>query len=367
MSKLLSTTPRQDGFRMPAEWERHHGCWMLWPERPSTFRLGAKPAQMVFAQIATMISSFERVTMGVSVQQYENARRLLPANIRVVEMSYNDSWMRDCGPIFVNNGESVRAVKWGFNAWGGLNGGIYFPWDKDQLVAEKVAELEWFDRYAGPMILEGGSIAVDGEGTLITTEECLLNPNRNPTLSKSEIEANLMEFLNVDKVVWLPRGCVFDETSGHVDEICTFIRPSVVILSWTDDQNDPQYEVSNEAYEILKHTTDARGRKLEVHKIHQPRPVYITKEESAQIDLIGDAINRDEGTRTVASYVNFYFANNSAIVPQFGDDKDLYALQHIQDLLPERKIVGIPRCREIAIGGGNIHCITQQQPIAASK
>jgi agmatine deiminase len=212
MSHLIESTPHRDGFRMPGEFEPHEGCWMLWPERPDNWRLGAKPAQKAFAAVASAIARFERVTMGVSAAQFQNARNLLPGHIRVVELSYNDSWMRDCGPTFVTNGKIARVVDWDFNAWGGLDGGLYFPWDQDDLVARKVAEIEWVDRYKAPLVLEGGSIHVDGQGTLLTTEECLLNPNRNPHLSKSEIENLLMEYLNVEKILWLGKG-VYNETS----------------------------------------------------------------------------------------------------------------------------------------------------------
>jgi agmatine deiminase len=352
---------------MPAEFERHAGCWMLWPERQDTHRLGAKPAQKAYAEVATAICQFEPVTMCVSPAQYGFARHRLPSQIRVVELTSNDSWMRDVGPTFVNNGETVRAVDWGFNAWGGLIGGLYFPWDQDELVAQKVAEIERVDRYKAPLILEGGSIAVDGEGTVITTKQCLLNPNRNPELSQSEIETHLQNYLNVEKVIWLERGCLFDETDGHVDDLCCFVRPGVVALSWTDDKSDPQYEVSQEAYDFLMSATDAHGRRLEVHKIHHPNPVCFTAEESSGIEVVEGAFPRTEGMRMAASYVNFYIANGGVVVPQFNDPHDLSALQAIRELFPQRKVVGISNGREILLGGGNVHCITQQQPSARSK
>lgn len=346
---------------MPAEFEPHTGCWMLWPERPDNWRLGAKPAQKAFAAVASAIARFERVTMGVSAGQFQNARQMLPGQIRVVELSYNDSWMRDCGPTFVTNGEVIRAVDWDFNAWGGLDGGLYFPWDLDDLVARKVAEIEWVDRYKAPLVLEGGSIHVDGQGTLLTTEECLLNPNRNPHLSKSEIENLLMEYLNVEKILWLDKGVYNDETSGHVDNLACFIRPGVVALTWTDDKSDPQYDISADAYERLMGMSDARGRRLEVHKIHQPGPIYITKEESEGVDAVEGTLPREAGDRLAGSYINFYMANGAAIVPVFDDPHDQPALQKLAELMPERQIIPLP-AREILLGGGNIHCITQQQP-----
>jgi agmatine deiminase len=363
MSRLLTTTPRADGFRMPGEFEPHVGCWMLWPERTDTWRNGAKPAQNAFTQVATTIARFEPVTVGVNSGQYRNARAMLPPQVRVVEISSNDAWMRDCGPTFVvNDAGEVRGIDWQFNAWGGLQKGMYFPWDQDELVATKVLEIEKTDRYKAPMIMEGGAIHVDGEGTLLTTEQCLLHPNRNPDLSVGEIEQHLQDYLNIQHIIWLSDGVYEDETDGHVDNLCCFVRPGMVALTWTDDVNDPQYERSQEAYERLEMTTDARGRKLEIHKIHQPDPMVMTEEESRGVDVVEGALPRVAGERLPASYINFYIANGGIIAPLFGDAKyDQAALQTLQDLFPERRVVGIPS-REIVLGGGNIHCITQQQP-----
>lgn len=361
MPKTIQSTPRADGFRMPGEFEPHQGTWILWPERPDNWRFGGKPAQQAFVKVAEAISQFELVTVGVSAGQFNNARQMLPPQVRVVEISANDSWIRDCGPTFVTNGQVVRAIDWDFNAWGGLDDGLYFPWDLDDQVARKVAEIEWVDRYKAPIVLEGGSIHVDGEGTLLTTEECLLNPNRNPDLSKEELEAVLKDYLNLETIIWLGRGTYNDETNGHVDNIACFIRPGVVALTWADDKNDPQYDISQEAYERLCAATDARGRKLEVHKIHQPGPIYITEEESQGVDAIEGTLPRQPGDRLAGSYVNFYICNGGAVVPAFDDPHDQAAVETLQKLMPERKVVTVPG-REILLGGGNVHCITQQQP-----
>ena len=194
MSRTLTTTPRADGFRMPGEFEPHRGTWMLWPERPDNWRWGAKPAQAAFAEVAGAISAHEPVTMCVSPAQYLNARHMLPEVVRIVEMSSNDAWVRDCGPTFViDDAGDVRGVDWLFNAWGGLQSGLYFPWDQDDLVGQKILELENAPRYVGPLVLEGGSIEVDGEGTLIATRECLLNSDRNPELDALQIGTHLAE------------------------------------------------------------------------------------------------------------------------------------------------------------------------------
>ncbi|MCE1255200.1 MAG: agmatine deiminase [Anaerolineae bacterium] len=362
MSTTFETTPRADGYYMPGEFTMHAGTWMIWPERPDNWRLGAKPAQKAFVAVASAIAQFEPVSMAVSARQYQNARGMLPANVRVVEMSNNDSWMRDVGPSFVVNGKGqLRGVDWMFNAWGGLDGGLYFPWDLDDAVAQKVLEIENAGRYRAPMVLEGGSIHVDGEGTLLTTEECLLNPNRNPDLSRDEIETNLKEYTGASKILWLQNGVYNDETNGHVDNICCFLRPGLVALTWTDDHNDPQYPISQDAYERLSRYSDAAGRKLEIVKLHQPDPILITADESEGVDAVDGTLPREEGDRMAASYVNFYLCNGGAVIPAFDDLHDRLAVETLQKYLPDRKVVSVA-AREILLGGGNIHCITQQQP-----
>jgi agmatine deiminase len=363
MTKTLDTTPAADGFYMPAEFEAHDGCWMLWPERPSNWRLGAKPAQTAFAAVATAIATGEPVTVGVSRAQFLQARAMLPDAIRVVEMSSDDAWMRDVGPTFVvNKRRELRGVDWIFNAWGGINGGLYFPWDQDDLVARKVLEIEGCDRYRAPFVLEGGAIHVDGEGTLITTEECLLSPNRNPHLDKGQLEILLHEYLGVTSVIWLGKGVIDDETTGHVDNLCCFARPGEVILTWTDNKRDPQYQVSQDAYERLMDARDAQGRRLKVHKLHQPGPLKRTHQESLDVDVADSgAASRKVGERLAASYVNFYMGNSTIVMPLLDPKQDGAATRTLQKIFPERRIIGV-QAREILLGGGNIHCITQQVP-----
>jgi len=364
MARKLESTPRADGYRMPGEFEPHKGCWMIWPERTDNWRLGAKPAQKAFVEVAEAIAKYEEVTMCVSQRQYMAAKEMLSSNIRVVEMSNDDSWMRDVGPTFVINSEGdIRGIDWRFNAWGGLLDGLYFPWDKDDQVAKKVCEIENKDYYSlESFILEGGSIHSDGDGTAIVTEACLLDKSRNPDLSKEEIENTLKEYLNVDKVLWLPNGIYLDETNEHVDNIVHYCAPGVLALGWTNDENDPQYPDSKAAFDYLSNETDAKGRKLEIHKLHIPNEVLITQEESEGVDAVDGTLPRLEGYRQAASYANFYIANGAVILPLFGDEKyDEMAKETLQKIFPDRDIVGI-YAREIILGGGNIHCITQQQP-----
>jgi agmatine deiminase len=360
--RTLKSNPLNDGFRMPAEFERHSGCWMLWPERTDNWRDGAKPAQAVFAAVATAIAAGEPVTVGVSAAQFQNARGRLPAAVRVVELSGNDAWMRDVGPTFVVDGKGRRrGIDWSFNAWGGLNGGLYFPWERDDEVAQKVLEIESMDRYRVPFIFEGGAIHVDGQGTCLTTEECLLNPNRNPQLTRAQIEDLLKRYLGVSTVIWMGRGVYMDETDGHIDELACFTSPGHVALTWTDDKRDPQYEISQDAYRRLRAATDARGRRLTIHKIQQPGPLYMTAAEAAGIDVRPGTRPRRAGDRLPASYINFYIANRTVVMPLYDKRRDAAALRAVKRLFPTRRVVGVAT-REILLGGGNIHCITQQVP-----
>lgn len=358
MGATLDSTPAADGFRMPAEYEPHDGCWMAWPERHDNWRLEAEPAQRAFAAVATAIAASEPVTMGVSDSQFERCRSLLPPQVRVVEVSTDDAWMRDIGPTFVVDGAGERrGVDWHFNAWGGL----YAPWDRDERAAAKVLEIEGADRYRAPLVLEGGSIHIDGEGTVLSTEECLLNPNRNPALSREEIERALFDYLGAEKVLWLGRGVFEDETDGHVDNIACFARPGVVLLTWTEDASDPQHEISREARERLEAATDARGRSLEVVLLPSPGPLTISAEEAAGVEAVEGTMSRREGDRLAASYVNFYLANSQVVMPLLDERFDERAAEILRGCFPEREVVGVP-AREILLGGGNIHCITQQVP-----
>ena len=367
MTSTLESLPAHDHYRMPAEWEPHAGCWMAWPERGDTWRLGAEPAQQAYAAVATAIAAAEPVTMAVSTDQFERARSVLPPEVRVVELTTDDAWMRDIGPTFVvDDRGGRRGVDWVFNAWGGLQGGLYSPWDHDDLAARKVCELEWADRYRAPIVLEGGSIHVDGEGTLLTTEECLLNPNRNPGLTRAQIEQHLRDHTGAETVVWLGAGVHEDETDGHVDNLCCFVRPGVVALTWTDDADDPQHAISVDARRRLEAAVDARGRSFEVRLVHQPGPLHMTDDEAAGIDHTETAKPRPGGARLAASYVNFYIANDRVVVPLLDAARDDQALETIGGLFPDRSVVGVA-AREILLGGGNIHCITQQVPAVRGR
>lgn len=341
-------------LRMPAEWEPHAKTWMGWPRRPDNWRDGATHARKAFAAVAKAISEFEPVVVAVNDGDEQSAREILGTNpnVRIERIPHDDSWFRDMAPTFVHDSKGLRGIDWTFNAWGGL----YDSWDQDQRVAEEILKTENVRRTSESMVLEGGSIHVDGEGTLLTTEECLLNSNRNPGMTTSDIERKLKDAFGVTKVIWLPRGLVADEdTNGHVDNIACFAAPGKVLLAWTDDESDPQYAISTQAYDVLSKATDARGRRMEIIKMPLPPAQYITEEEAR-------GTFRLAGERMAASYVNFYIVNGGVIVPGFGTGTDAIAKDVLQRVFPDRRVVQIPT-REILLGGGNIHCITMQQPV----
>ena len=367
MTQTLTSTPAVDGFWMPAEFEPHAGCWMLWPERPDNWREAARPAQHAFAAVAAAIAEFEPVTVGVSSSEFQVARALLDPRVRVLEMSHDDCWMRDVGPTFVvDRRGAVRGVDWHFNAWGGSQGGLYFPWDQDDLVARKVLEIEGRDRYRAPVVNEGGAIHVDGEGTALVTEECLLNINRNPLLSRKRVEDYLRDYLNVVRIIWLGKGVFNDETDGHIDNLACFARPGEVCLTWTDNKRDPQYAISLDAWERLHDERDAKDRRLKVTKLPMPGPLTLSAKEASGIIPREGTKPREAGERLAASYVNFYIANGGIVMPLLDSRTDRAAVSRVKRLFPDRRVLGVP-AREVLLGGGDIHCITQQVPAAGIK
>ena len=382
--KLTNSTPLADNFYMPGEFEPHRGCILIWPERPGSWGYGAEAAGTAFAAVIKAIAQSEHVYVAVTKNTLPKAQAKLfgsdasadimkQGSIELFFARTDDAWARDVAPTFVKSKESseketsiVRAVNWEFNAWGGTVDGLYASWENDNAFAPLFAEKFGFDWYdASPFVLEGGSIHSDGEGTLLTTESCLLSAGRNPKLSREQIEAELSRFLGIKKVLWLPRGIFQDETNEHVDNVCAFLRPGEVVLAWTDNPNDPQYELSQKSLSYLESVCDAKGRSLIVHKLPIPdHPICITEEDLEGYTFEEGEDMREVGERLAASYVNFYFSNDAIILPVFGGENtesDKRAVQLMQKWNPDRKVIPIP-ARDILTGGGNIHCITQQIP-----
>ncbi|MEE3437723.1 MAG: agmatine deiminase [Lachnospiraceae bacterium] len=361
------------GIRFPGEFEPHEGTLMVWPERPGSWGKDSSGAERAFTDIIEALLEVEKVWLVVSPKAAPAVRERFAGQERltIIEAETDDSWARDIGPTFVFSKEGRLAVNWSFNAWGGEVDGLYASWEKDDRLARTFAAAignEVLD--AAPFVLEGGSIHTDGEGTLMVTESCLLSAGRNPSLTKAEIEERLKTYLGVAKVLWLPRGIYMDETNEHVDNVVAFIRPGEVVLAWTDNREDPQYELSAQDLAYLEGETDAKGRKIKVRKLPIPDvPVCCSARDIDNYVFEPGEDTREAGERLAASYVNFYFANGIALVPQFGGENaesDARAVKILVELCPERRIVPIS-ARDILLGGGNIHCITQQVPGFSEK
>lgn len=365
----LQTIPKEDGFYMPGEFEEHEGCILIWPERPGSWPHGAVAGQKAFVDVIKAIARSERVYLAASNKSITKAKAALQdvENVEVFLAETDDAWARDVAPTFlVDDNGNRRCVNWEFNAWGGEYNGLYASWDKDNAFASYFAKWHGTDYYdAAPFVLEGGSIHADGEGTILVTEACLLSKGRNPQMTKEEIEKKLCDYLGAQKVIWIPHGIYKDETDEHVDNICAFLRPGEVVLAWTDNEDDPQYAYSKESLQALENAVDAKGRKLTIHKLPIPQhPVWIHEEDLDGYEFEEGEDEREIGERLAASYVNFYFSNGSVIMPAFGGenvDSDLQAAFIMRELCPQREIIQVP-ARDILLGGGNIHCITQQIP-----
>ncbi|MFF1356699.1 agmatine/peptidylarginine deiminase [Streptomyces sp. NPDC058297] len=333
-------------FRMPAEWTEHERCLMAWPTRPDLWGNVLEAVKSEYADVARAIAEFEPVTMVAPPGHGAEARDLCGEDVEVIELPTDDSWFRDSAPLFVLGPDGRRAgVDFRFNAWGRK----HHPYDTDDRISALLLERLGVPADRSEMILEGGSITVDGEGTLITTEQCLLHPNRNPDLTRTEIEAELKARLGVTKVIWLPYGGLLDtETDGHVDGVCAFVAPGQVVVQLPDDPEHPDYARMRANRNVLEATPDALGRTLEI------------------VDLPQSAFVEVEGQPVEVGYLNFYVANGGVVVPVAGLPQDAQALEVIARACPGRKVVGVA-ARVIAHGGGGVHCITQQVPVALPR
>ncbi len=389
---MTTLNPACPDFTMPGEFEPHSGTILIWPERPGSWSHGAMAARKAFSQVIETIAQSELVYVAVSLTGLHSALSMLLENccheadgvwrysgeiswrnnVILFLQETDDAWARDVGPTFLVRRKSkpgerkLMGINWQFNAWGGEVDGLYARWDKDDAFAAAFCDRFGFHmKDATPFVLEGGSIHSDGEGTLLTTESCLLSAGRNPTLCKIEIERQLQRYLGIQKVLWLPRGIYGDETNEHVDNVCAFLSPGHVVLAWSDNPEDPQYDLSHQCLTYLENVTDAKGRNLTIHRLPIPdHPICIQQEDLEGYEFEDGEDCRELGERLAASYVNFYFTNDAVLLPVFGGDNkasDCRAVELMTRWLPNRKIIPIP-ARAILTGGGNIHCITQQIP-----
>ena len=386
------TCPAKDGYHMPGEFENHAGTFLIWPVRPGSWTNGGREAAPVFARLAAEISQTEHLYLLVDAEHRESAETQIrlacerletsPGSesdplkkglcekeqeipgVTFLDIPTDDAWARDVGPTFVRNEDGdIRGVSWKFNAWGGDYDGLYQDYARDDAAAERMCEALGLSCYdAGDFVLEGGSIHSDGEGTVVVTEACLLSKGRNPSMTKREIEDKLKDWLGAEKVIWLPSGIYNDETNEHVDNVFAFTAPGEAVLAWCEDPSDPQYAMSLADLEILEKETDARGRKIRIRKLPVPsKPVCMTREEVDSLAFEEGEDQREEGERLAASYVNFYICNKKVLVPQFGDPADEETVRILSEAFPDREVIPV-YARAILVGGGNIHCITQQIP-----
>ncbi|GGF65595.1 putative agmatine deiminase [Paenibacillus albidus] len=337
--------PKDLNYTMPPEWAKHERTFISWPVQASMcFPDNHESVCQGYTDIIKAMAEFEPVTVVVNPDELESVQKLVGGpNVELLPIEHSDAWLRDNGPTFVvNPSGGLAGVNWKFNAWGGK----YSPWDLDDEVAPQILEHVQVKRFDAPLVMEGGSIHTDGEGTLLTTEECLLNANRNPDLSRTEIEEQVRRYTGTESIIWLKRGLSGDETDGHVDNIACFAAPGKVIIQVCEDPQDENYEITAENLAILEQATDARGRKLEIIKIQQP-----------------PRVDGEDGRLTL-SYLNFYFVNGGIILPVFGGTAaatDKLAEQVLAEVFPDRRIRTVSGMAVIT-EGGNVHCTTQQMP-----
>jgi agmatine deiminase len=336
--------PASLGYRVPAEWEPHAATWLSWPHRTATWPGAFEPIPGVWAGLVETLCEFEPVNILAGGQKVMAQAEALVGNLPCVtlhDVPTNDGWARDHGPMFLVGPPDAEPalVDWGYNAWGGK----YPPFDFDDAVPRRVAQTLGFRRFEPGIILEGGAVDFNGQGSVLTSEECLLNPNRNPQLNRTQIEQYLADYCAARNVIWLGRGIVGDDTDGHIDELARFIAPRVVVAATEDDPADENYAALTDNWRRLELARDEQGRPLEIVPLPLPRAL------------------RYENNRLPASYCNFYIANGVVIVPQFDDPADAKACQTLGRLFPGRQIRGL-RAVELVWGLGTFHCITQQQP-----
>jgi agmatine deiminase len=347
----MPPVPAKLGFYMPAEWHPHEATWLSWPKDPETWPDRVPQAQEIFLEMMRAVSANERINLLVDDEATEMSVRSRckfagAQNIRFIRLLTVDSWVRDYGPNFLISDDGRLAYNdWGFNAWGNK----YEELKRDNSVPARLESSLNGPRFEPGIVLEGGSIEVNGAGVVLTTEQCLLNPNRNPHLSRAKIERYLKDYLGAAKVLWLGEGIVGDDTDGHIDDIARFVSPTTIVCAVEDDPLDANYEILHDNLKRLQRMTGASGRPFEIVTLPMPGIVGGQSTDTRNLD------------RLPASYANFYIANSVVLAPIFGHQNDLRAIETLQRLFPTRRVVPI-NCEPLVWGMGTIHCVTQQQP-----
>lgn len=346
----MTESPKQLGYQMPAEWMPHSATWLAWPYDKITFPDRVAKVEKIYCEIIKALADHEIV--NIVIQNEDVAKKILNLlahsqatvghwqNVKFHLCDYADVWIRDYGPTFLKNASGAKAwIKWDYNAYGNKFPDLLKDKDVFNTLDSNVQGL----KYIADIIMEGGSIDINDRGVVLTTEECLLNPNRNPNLSKDKIEKILLDYLGANKIIWLKNGIHNDHTDGHVDILARFVNSNTILLAWTDDQKNPNYEIVRDNYQILLNSTDHLHKKFEIVKLPLPEVYY------------------DNGELAPASYANFYIANNVVLTVAFGQPTDDEANKIIANFFPDRKIISID-CNDLLYGGGKLHCITQQEP-----
>ncbi len=342
--------PEPIGYRMPAEWEPHAATWLSWPHNKDTWPFNGKYEAMIkqYCNLIGTLAQYETVNINVGNSSLEKeAKAYLIANgfsnfsnIHFHFLKTNDAWCRDHGPIFVKNKKGEKAItNWIYNAWGGK----YPPFDDDNRIPEQIGKLKNLPVFTTGIVMEGGSIEVNGKGTLLTTKACLLNKNRNPHLSQTQIEQYLKSYLGVTNILWLEDGILGDDTDGHIDDLSRFVNADTIVTVVEENISDANYHILKQNLETLQTLLDQNGNPFKIVTLPMPSPVIT------------------DGERLPASYANFLIANGCVLVPIFEDKNDNKALEILQSCFPDRKVIGI-NCRDTVWGLGTIHCMSQQEP-----
>jgi agmatine deiminase len=342
MSHSLKDLPFQIGFSMPAEWSAHSATWTCWPFGDDIWFGHLEGVRNEFANLVVEISKFEHVNLLVrddEAQQDAVVRLGNNINVTIHHVPLNDIWIRDNGPIFIKNGNHLSFVKWEFNAWGQK-----FKWNLDMLAPYQIAKFLNIDYFEPGIVMEGGSLEVNGQGVALTTKQCLLSKMRNPNLNKKDIETYLNMYLGIEKVIWLENGLEGDHTDGHIDTIVRFIDENTIVYSITENKSDTNYASMICNLEILKTASNLNGNRFRLVPLMLPK-------NRMEID----------NNRLPCTYANFYIGNGFVVVPIYDDPNDEIALETLRILFPNRKVIGLSS-KELIKGGGSFHCVTQQQP-----
>ena len=342
--------------RFIPEFERHYGTIAMYPFRTDIWRDDAHFMQEYLIDLVNCISKYEKVYLVCRLEDVETLENISFQNVIIVPFEYDDIWARDISPTFIVENEKTKCVNWKFNSWGGIEEGSYYPWDKDDAFAKRFADYLHIDCIDADLILEGGAITTDGQGTLFTTKSVLLNKNRNPEKNIGEVENILKEKLHIHNIIWIDEGLKHDETNGHIDNILSVVRPHELCLAWTDDIGNPNYHIVRNCYKQITESYECI-----IHKIPLPPMQYMNIIESMGLKQNKDTLRRTEGDLLPASYLNYYLVNGAVILPSFGCPEDKTVYEQFKTIFPDRKIEQI-YSREPLLGGGGIHCILHEIP-----